>query len=483
MHLTIPKEVQDVVALLRYSGYEAYLVGGCVRDALRGIAPNDWDVATNAEPEQIQGLFSEHVYENRFGTVGVKTGSEDPRLAIVEVTTYRIDGAYLDGRRPETVERTEHLEEDLARRDFTINALAYGDGVLIDHFHGEDDLAQGLIRAVGNPTQRFEEDALRLMRAVRFAAQLGFTIEDETAAAIRALAPTIARVSFERIRDEFTKLVLSEHAVQGIELMREYGLLAVVLPELAEGIGIGQNKHHIYSVYEHNLRTFGYAVEQNYDLVVRLASLFHDIGKPKVKRGNGPDSTFYNHEVVGGRMTKTLMTRLHFSADFVQRVSHLVRHHMFFYNVDEVSPAGVRRFIRRVGPECIDDLFRLREGDRIGSGVPKAVPYKLRHLRYMIDQVKSDPISPAMLKLSGTDIMEQLSLAPGPRIGAFLALLLEEVIEDPTRNDATVLAERVRELHTLDDAALFALATQARERARDEEGARDEELKKQHHVR
>lgn len=483
MRLDVPKEVQDVVALLSYRGYEAYLVGGCVRDALRGITPNDWDVATNALPEQIQELFPEHVYENRFGTVGVKTESGDPATEIVEVTTYRIDGDYEDSRRPISVQHTHSLEEDLARRDFTINALAYGDGALVDPFGGEDDLRAGLIRAVGDPRARFGEDALRLMRAVRFAAQLHFDIEGETLAAIRELAGTVQNISGERVRDELVKLIGSDGAERGIELMRETGLLAAVLPELQEGIGVTQNKHHVFTVYEHNLKTMGYAVDQKYDVPVRIAALLHDVAKPRVKRGEGPDSTFYNHEVVGGRMARAILERLKFPREINDRVSHLVRHHMFYYNVDEVSPAGVRRFLRRVGPEHVDDLFRIREADRIGSGVPKAVPYKLRHLRYMIDQVKADPISPAMLKASGTDLMEELGIEPGPLVGQVLAILLEEVIDDPQANVREHLLERARAIHAMSDAERAALARQARERAEEHEENLNEDLKKQHRVR
>lgn len=482
MRLAIPKEVQDVVALLTYNKYEAYLVGGCVRDALSGVAAHDWDVATNAEPEQIQALFPDHVYENRFGTVGIKTGSEDPTLAIVEVTTYRVDGDYTNSRHPDEVHRTENIEEDLARRDFTVNAMAYGDGALVDPFSGEADLKKKLIRAVGDPQLRFGEDALRLMRAVRFCAQLGFELEEKTAQAVKDLASTIENVSLERIRDEFTKLVASPDATRGIELLRELGLMQHIMPEILEGVGVTQNKHHIYTVYEHNLKSFDFAVAQNYDVVVRIAALLHDVAKPRVKRGEGPNSTFYNHEVVGGRVAKQILERLKFSKDVIERVSHLVRHHMFYYNVDEVSPAGVRRFIRRVGPEYIDDLFRIREADRIGSGVPKAVPYKLRHLRYMIDSVKADPIDAKMLKVTGTDLMEQLGLAPGPLLGQILAILLEEVIDEPTRNEADVLLERARVVASLTDAERAALTSAAKERAREEEEVREGELKKSHHV-
>lgn len=483
MRLSVPREVQDVVALLTYNGHEAFLVGGCVRDALRGVPAHDWDVATDAEPEQVQALFPDSVYENRFGTVGIKTGSGDPTLAIVEVTTYRVDGPYLDGRHPETVTRAQTIDEDLSRRDFTVNAMAYGDGALVDPFDGEDDLKARLIRAVGDPHARFGEDALRLMRAVRFCAQLGFELEPRTRQAVADLASTLANVSQERVRDELAKLAMSDGAERGIELMRELGLLQQVVPELMEGVGVTQNKHHIYTVYEHNLKAMAFAVSQGYDLNVRLASLLHDVGKPRVKRGEGPDSTFYNHEVVGARQTRDILERLRFPKETVQTVSHLVRHHMFYYNVDEVSPAGVRRFVRRVGPEHVDDLFRLREADRIGSGVPKAVPYKLRHLRYMIDSVKADPIDAKMLKVSGTDLMEQLGLRPGPVLGQILAILLEEVIEDPEKNAQELLLGRAKEIAGLPEAERAALTAAARRRAQEEEDEQDAGLRRAHRVR
>lgn len=483
MRFDVPEPVRDICTSLTKAGFEAYLVGGCVRDTLRGVLPKDWDVATNASPEQIQEIFPESVYENTFGTVGVKTGADESTLRIVEVTTYRVDGAYTDGRHPDTVTFASRIEEDLSRRDFTVNAIAYADGEYVDPYGGRDDLAAGIIRAVGDAQQRFEEDALRLMRAVRFATELGFEIELNTRRAIEATAGLLARVSHERIRDELIKLLMTPRAADGIVLLEQVNLLVHVLPELREGIGVGQNKHHIFTVFEHNVKALEYSAQQGYSLLVRMASLLHDVGKPKVKRGEGYNSTFYNHEVVGGRMTLKILDRLHFPKEFVSACAHLVRQHLFYYNVDEVSEAGVRRFVRRVGVEAIDDLLKVREADRIGSGVPKAITYKLRHLLFMIDKVKSDPISPKMLAINGTQLMELLDIGPGPHLGQLLVILLEEVIDDPKRNTFDYLAERARALHALTPAERIALTRAAKARAHEYEEGVVNAMKRQHHVR
>ena len=268
----------------------------------------------------------------------------------------------------------------------------------------------------------------------------------------------------------------------GILLLEDMDLLRYVLPELREGLGIGQNKHHIYSVFEHSVKALDYTAKQDYSLAVRLAALLHDVGKPRAKVGDGPDSTFYQHEYIGAKMTVRALDRLRFPKDLVEQVAHLVRRHMFYYNVGEISPAGVRRFIVRVGPENIDDLLKVREADRIGSGVAKAVPYKLRHLLFMIDKVKRDPLSPKMLKVTGDDVMRELDLPESRRVGWILVALLEEVLEDPKRNDAKKLTARMKDLNKLTDAQLELLAKNARNKKDELEGAADEEMKKKHHV-
>ena len=482
------KEILEIEAVLKGAGFDAYLVGGCVRDLLRGKEPKDWDITTNAKPEDIQKLFPDHVYENQFGTVGVKTGSEDPALKIVEVTPYRLEGKYTDKRHPDEIKFAATIDEDLARRDFTVNARALNltgemAGGVIDLFGGQDDLKNKIIRAVGNPEERFQEDALRMMRAVRFMAQLGFEIEEKTAEAIRNNAGLLEFISKERIAAELEKIIMSENAAEAIRKMLSLGLLKLVLPELEAGVGVGQNKHHIYTVFEHNVRALEYAVKQNYSLVVRIASLLHDVGKPATKRGEGPDCTFYGHQVVGEKMVLKILDRLRAPKELADKVALLVREHMFVYDPDTVTDAGARRLIRRVGKENLEDLFRLREADRIGSGVPKAQPYRLRHLKFRIEKVMNDPISAKMLKVNGEDVMRELQADGGPRVGFILAILLEEVLDDPNLNVKESLMGRVRELGNLDDRQLAEMAKFAKKSADEAQSRIEEEIKKKYFVK
>lgn len=462
--MIIPPQVISVLEKLKSSGFEAYAVGGCVRDVLLGRDPKDWDVATSAKPEEIQKIFPKNFYENNFGTVTVLMNTEE-----IQVTTYRVDEKYSDKRHPDNVKFTASLQEDLARRDFTVNAMALGPEtcnlkhetsekrsgfrfqvsgfMIIDPFGGQDDLKNKIIRAVGDPKKRFGEDTLRLMRAVRFATQLNFLIEKETFQAIKEMNKEISLISKERVRDELVKIIMSDRAGEGIELLRESGLLQIILPELMEGYGVGQNKHHIYTVYEHNLRALKFSTEKKMDLNTRLASLFHDIAKPRTKNGDGSESTFYNHDILGGRMTRQIMQRLKFPIKDIEKTVLLVRYHLFYYNVDEVTPSSVRRLVRNVGIENMDDLINVRMADRIGSGVPKAEPYKLRHFRYIVDKVSKDPISVKMLKINGIDVMKILDTPPGPKIGIILNALLSEVLDNPKHNDSEYLEKRALELN------------------------------------
>jgi len=532
MKFAVPEEVKDIAGALVRAGFEAYLVGGCVRDLLLEREPNDWDIATNAKPEEVQKLFADSVYENQFGTVGVKTQSAERKLQIVEVTTFRLEGKYTDKRHPDEIKFAKTIEEDLSRRDFTINALALdlqsakrkaqsdddsrfaiSESLIVDPFGGQDDLKNKIVRTVGNPEERFREDALRLMRAVRLAVELddfsargplrhsfseasgpavrlsspskssGWEIELNTRRAIEKLSGELEMIAKERVRDEFVKILQTPNAAKGIILLEELNLLRSVLPELREGLGVGQNKHHIYTVFEHNVRALDYTVKQNYSLLVRLASLLHDIGKPKTKQGDGPDSTFYSHEYVSAKMAARALDRLRFSKDFAEKVVHLVRCHLFYYNVGEVTEAGVRRFLARVGPENVDDLLKVREADRIGSGVPKAFPYKLRHLLFMIEKVKHDPISPKMLKANGEDVMKILEIEPGPRVGFVLSILLEDVLDDPAKNKEDDLRSRIYDLGKMEDEELKKLSEKAREKKDEFETEVEEEIKKKYYVK
>lgn len=473
--------MRAVAGLLENAGFEAHLVGGCVRDLMMGRPPKDWDLATNALPEKVQEIFrdfADHskddpgtVYENSFGTVGVKTGSEEPSLRLIEVTTYRAERGYSDKRRPDEVSFVPDIKEDLARRDFTMNAIALriegGEVVeVIDPYGGERDIKAGLIRTVGVPEERFTEDALRLLRAVRFAAELKFEIDKPTREAITKLSGELVYIAKERVRDEFIKLLMSPNPAMGILLLEQTGLLSHILPELREGLGVTQNKHHIYGVFEHLLKSLEYAASRGYSLEIRLAALLHDVGKPRSKVGEGENATFYNHEYIGAKMTARALERLKFPRAIIDKVVRLVRYHMFYYNVGEISEAGVRRFIARVGIENLDDLLKVREADRIGSGVPKAVPYKIRHLQFMIDKVRRDPISPKMLKINGDRVMEITGLPPCRTVGEILAILLEEVLDNPSRNTAEYLEERARAIAALnasERSRLTAKAKQARD--------------------
>ena len=462
--MNIPQEIQIILSKIQKSGFEAFVVGGSVRDFLLGKKPKDWDITTNAKPEEIQKIFPKSFYNNTFGTVTVINKEiEDESLKNIEITTYRIDEGYSDRRHPDEVKFTSNLKEDLARRDFTINAMALQakseklktkneklkseNYQIIDLFNGQDDLKNKNIKAVGEADKRFNEDALRMLRAVRFSSQLGFEIDKNTFEAMQKNSGLLKFVSQERIRDEFEKIILSDGAYEGVELLRTSGLLTYIVPELEKGIGVDQNKHHIYTIYEHCALSLKYCPSRK--LEVRLASLFHDIAKPQTKSGIGPDSTFYNHDFVGAKFVKKILTRLKFSNKVIDKVVLLVKNHMFYYNVDEVSEAGVRRLIKRTGKENLKDLMDLRIADRLGSGVPKAKPYKLRHLEYLIEKVSKDPISAKMLKINGQDIMKILDVKSGPKIGAILKVLLSEIIENPENNTKEYLERRIKELYKL----------------------------------
>lgn len=499
--MQIAKEVLQIAEILKQSGHQAYLVGGCLRDVLLDIEPEDWDLATSAKPEEILKLFPDSVYENRFGTVGVKTDSEEAKLKIIEVTTFRLEGTYTDKRHPDEVKFAKTIEEDLARRDFTVNAMALNLGSakktkkdLIDPFGGQDDLKHELIKAVGKPDERFNEDALRLMRAVRFAAQLGFDIEEETELSVKRHAGLLEFVSKERIRDEFSKLLMTERGHEGVELMRELDLLKHVVPELLEGVDMEQNQHHIFSVYEHNLKSLQYAVEKNFPLDLRLASLLHDVGKPKsrqwkdtptgkkTKNGKRGDWTFYGHQVIGAKQTTAILQRLKYSNDIIEKVSLLVYEHMFVYDPEVVTLAGVRRLVSRVGTDNVEALIKVREADRIGSGVPKAQPYRLRYLQAMIEKVKTDPVSAKMLAVKGDEVIKAAGVEPGPGIGAIIAILLEEVLDKPELNEKELLLARVKQLAKLSVKELVKMSQKSKERAAGEQNKIDEEIKRKYSV-
>jgi len=500
--MQIPEEVKFIINELRKKSFEAYIVGGCVRDLLlarrseseggRNVEPEDWDIATNAKPKEIQKIFPKNFYSNQFFTVTVQTESKKTNLKEIEITTYRSEAKYTDKRHPDEVRFAKTIEEDLARRDFTVNAIAIclTPGVkqmkIIDLFEGQKDLENKIIRAVGNPEERFSEDALRMLRAVRFSTTLdgsaSWRIEENTEMAIQKNASWIEVISKERIRDELLKIIMGERAAEGIESLRKLSLLKYIIPEIEEGYGISQNKHHVYEVYEHNLRSLDFAAKKNFNRYVRLAALFHDIGKPRVKKGEGPEATFYNHEVVGAKMTFQILSRLKFPKKDIEKITKLVRYHLFYYNPEEVGESSIRRLVRQVGPENTEELLQVRMADRIGSGVPKAEPYKLRHMRYVIERVSQDPISVKMLKVNGNDLMKILNIKPGPKIGQILDILLGYVLEDPKKNEKEFLEKEIEKLGKLSEKELSSLSQKAKKEREKIEMKRDEMTKKKYWV-
>jgi tRNA nucleotidyltransferase (CCA-adding enzyme) len=445
----IPDDVLAVCKRLREAGHQAHLVGGGIRDLLLGRPPADFDVATSALPDVVMDLFgSRYAIPTglQHGTVTVLAGQPgQPRH--VEVTTFRGEGEYLDGRRPSVVHFSATLEEDLARRDFTMNAVAYDPvaGVVTDPFGGQRDMAARLVRAVGDPIERFREDGLRPMRAVRQATQLGFTIDPPTQAAIPATVASFRKVSAERIRDELFKLVAAQAPARGIELMRETGLMAEVIPELLEGVGVTQNRFHKYDVYGHTLATLDGA---RGDVTVKLGALLHDVGKPRsrqAKEGAPGEFSFYRHEFVGAEMTTDICRRLKLSTEQREDVTALVANHMFFY-LPEWTDGKIRRFVREVGLARLPALFALREADIAGRGYDEDREKETRALRTRIEQVAAEDAALHIkdLVIDGRDIMRILGVGPGRQVGQILGRLLERVIDDPSLNTKEGLEALVR---------------------------------------
>jgi tRNA nucleotidyltransferase (CCA-adding enzyme) len=434
-----PAGAATIMQRLWERGHAAYVVGGSVRDAILGRTADDWDLATDALPGRLLAIFPGAEYENKFGTVSVREQGE-----AYQVTTFRTDHDYADFRRPHHVEFGTDLTLDLARRDFTVNAIAWGASAppdsgaaptpaLVDPFEGVADIAARTLRAVGEPAARFREDALRMVRAVRLAAVLEFTIEPATFEAIRANAALAAHVSGERVAAELQKLLLAPRPSIGLRLMAESGLLDAVLPELAAQSGIAQNKIEGEDLFDHTLRTVDATPADR--PVVRLAALLHDVGKPSTI----DDGPFRGHEVVGAGIAEAMLDRLHVPRSANERVVHLVRNHMFTYEADW-GDAGVRRFIQRVEAGSIDDLFALREADNIGSGLD-AEAHDLAGLRARVaaELAAAVVLDRSRLAVHGNDLMAELGVPAGPRLGRILDALLELVIADPNRNDRATL--------------------------------------------
>ena len=465
-----------------------------MRDMVRVEKPKDWDVATDATPDEIQKIFPHAFYENEFGTVGVvndpSTGSGqaiDETLKVVEVTPFRIEGKYTDGRRPDTVHWSKHLSDDLKRRDFTMNAIAYDptEDKLVDPFGGQAHIKDKMIVAVGEPEERFAEDYLRMLRAVRFSAELGFAIEVRTMDAIRAHAKNITAVSAERVREEFSKLVMSARPKEGIEIAHELGILAHIAPEMEKGISVEQNGDHIYDVWEHNLRALQHSADRQWPLQVRLAAMLHDVSKPETRRWSKEknDWTFYGHDVVGGRVAREVLTRLKYPKEIVENVSKLVRYHLFFSDIEKITLSAVRRIVSNVGPELVWDLMDVRACDRIGMGRPKETPYRLRKYHSMIEEAMRAPVSVGMLKIDGAKIMEITHEKPGPRLGWILHALLEGALENPDINTEDEMASRALTLAKLSDTELRAIGEAGKVKKEQEEKKELEEIRKRYGVK
>lgn len=426
----------DVIKRLTDAGFEAYLVGGAVRDMLLKRPTKDWDYTTNASPEEIQKIFPEANYDNKFGTVSIVNEE-----GLFEITPFRKEGKYSDARHPDEVVWAKTLEEDLSRRDFTINAMAKNT-FIIDPFNGQEDLKNKLIRCVGNPDDRFKEDALRLIRAVRFATQLGFTIEEKTFKAIKNNASLLEKISGERIRDELEKILSSDFPADGIRLLLNAGLLEIILPELTRGANMKQPGHHIYDVLTHSIKALEAC--QNKNWVVRLAALLHDVGKPATYKEREGKPTFYSHETVGAAIARDFANRLHFKKEDREKLWMLVRWHMF--SVSEfITDAAVRRFIRRVGKENTTDMLDVRTADRVGSGTP-ATSWRHQDFKKRIIKVQQHIPSVTDLKVNGNDVMKILNIGPGPKIGQILNILFEEIMVDIKKNNRDYLLNRIKEL-------------------------------------
>ena len=445
VNLRLPKGVGDILGKFEKAGFEIYIVGGVVRDAILGKLLYDWDFTTNATPEEILKLFPDGFYDNKYGTVGIRAG-ELEGLRPYEITTFRTEHGYSDKRHPDKVAWGKTLEEDLARRDFTINALALNKNLeVIDPFGGMDDLKNKLIRAVGDANQRFGEDALRMMRAVRIAAQPGFTIEETTLQAIQANAGNIKQIAAERIRDEVFKLLMSDYPSDGYKLLRSSDLGEQIFPEMEKTFGVEQKspgRHHIYDVGTHSVESLKFCVSS--DPVTRLATLIHDVGKVRTQKVY-PDGriTFYNHEMESARIAQNIAERLRFSNDQKDKFVRLVRWHQF--TVDErQTDSAIRRILKNVGLANMQDMLALRVADRLGGGA-RATSWRLEEFKTRLVEVQKQPFSVQDLKVNGNDVMKIKKLKPGPQVGKYLEALFTEV-EKGLPNEKEELLEKLLKL-------------------------------------
>ena len=442
-NVQLPKSVKEILTKFESAGFKIYIVGGAVRDLIMGRITNDWDFTTNATPEEILTVVPGGLYNNDFGTVFTPNPDDEARPH--EITTFRKEEGYEDFRHPDKITWGKTLEEDLSRRDFTINALALDSNLkLIDLYKGEADLKNKQVRAVRDPNERFSEDALRMMRAIRIAAELGFTIEEKTSYALKKNSKLIGKIAKERIKEELFKLLKSPYPYEGILLLRSSNLLEEILPELEKCFGVEQKspgRHHIYDVGEHLLMALKNC--KSLDPVTRFATLIHDIGKPQTfKKLDSGTITFYNHEMVSTKIAENIADRLRFSKKEKERLITLVRWHQF--TVDErQTDSAIRRFIKNVGPENIEEMLALRVGDRLGGGA-RETSWRLEEFKRRLLEVQKEPFSIKDLKVDGDDVMKELKIKPGPKVGNILEKLFEKVIAKEVPNDRESLLDKIK---------------------------------------
>jgi putative nucleotidyltransferase with HDIG domain len=460
MKINLPTFVTKILDQFLKAGHEIYIVGGAVRDLLTDKEVHDWDFTTNAAPEIILDLFPDGFYDNRFGTVGIinpedeKNKKPKEKIPVYEITTFRKEMGYSDARHPDKVTWGKTLDEDLIRRDFTINAMALcpmpdGSFKLIDPHDGQKDLQNKFLRAVGNPEERFQEDALRMMRAVRIATQLEFNIEDKTFEAIKKNVDLLDKISAERIRDELLKLLSCSFAKDGYLLLRNSGLAEKILPEVEKGFTVDQKspgRHHTLDVGNHSLESLKNSKSK--DPIVNLAILLHDVGKPSVARKQKDGIiTFYNHELLGASIARNIAQRLKLSKKDEEKLVTLVRWHQF--SVDEKqTEKAIRRFIKNVGKQNLEDMLVLRTADRLGGGAQET-SWRMELFKKKLIEVQKQPFLITDLKISGNDIMKELKINPGPLIGRFLNQLFEEVVEKKIKNEKELLLKRLKEIAKL----------------------------------
>lgn len=445
----LPKNVSDFFLIFTNKGFQIYLVGGAIRDLILKKKPvelgENWDFATNATPEGILKLFPKGIYNNKYGTVLIPF----EKSVMFEITPFRKEADYKDLRHPEKIEWAKTIEEDLSRRDFTINAIAFDGKKLVDPYQGQKHLQEKLIVAVGDPDKRFSEDALRLMRAVRFASELGFLLENKTRLSVQKNASLITKISWERIRDELFKILASPNPTEGILFMRSLGLLTFILPELDLCFLIPQKspkRHHIYDVGTHLVMSLKHCPSK--DVITRLSTLLHDVGKSETFWRDEKTGliTFHNHEVVGTQMASKIADRLRLSHEQKQKLVTLVKFHQFTVTELQTDKA-VRRFIRNVGKEYLDDILDLRYADRVGSGA-KPTSWRFELFKKRLNEVQKEPFKISDLKIDGHDVMKILNLKPGKKVGQVLQSIFNDVEEGIVKNERDILLKKIKEIKT-----------------------------------